>query len=235
MLICSSASFSRTFARAPVRFSSPTARTSEIRYSVPREVRTFLVVSRSVVTNRRTLGPSVSITVMARMSTFSWASAEQIFASRPGLFSRWAVTSLTISIERSPRQGGCVDYKDGLKAGWRSSGSASATGPAYSPWPAETARSRRRSVGGWGLCCAWEVARRGCRCGLARRHARGIQGAGPGCLDCRSQKCAANGPHAQPAHNIGKRLAGDQADRRVVDHHGQCGGKHQGLELFGLG
>ena len=41
-------------------------------------------------------------------------------------------------------------------------------------------------------------ARRGCRCGLARRHARGCQGAGPDRLNCGSQKCAANGPHAHP-------------------------------------
>ena len=104
MLICSSASRSSTLARAPVRLSSSTASTSVTRYSVPSDVRTFLVVSRSVVTKRSTLGPSASMTVMARISTFSWASAEQIFASLPGLFSRCAVTSLTISIEYSPRR-----------------------------------------------------------------------------------------------------------------------------------
>ena len=61
-----------------------------------------MVASTSDVTNRRTLGPSASMTERARMSTFSWASAEQILASRPGLFSRYAVTSLTISIELPP-------------------------------------------------------------------------------------------------------------------------------------
>ena len=40
------------------------------------------------MTNLKTLGPSVSMTESARISTFSWASAEQILARRPGLFSR---------------------------------------------------------------------------------------------------------------------------------------------------
>ena len=58
------------------------------RISVPSEVRTLRVGSRSSVTNRRTLRPLVSMTRRARMSIFSWARAEQILASRPGLFSR---------------------------------------------------------------------------------------------------------------------------------------------------
>ena len=97
-------------------FSICTASTSAIRNSVPSDVSTFLVVSSSLVTNRKTLGPSVSMTESARISTFSWARAEQILARRPGLFSRNAVTSCTNSMEvssfvrtRSPRRSRLVN------------------------------------------------------------------------------------------------------------------------------
>jgi len=68
--------------------SISTARTSACSNSVPNAVITFLVGSRLSVTNRKTLRSAVSMTDSARMLIFSCASAEQILASRPGLFSR---------------------------------------------------------------------------------------------------------------------------------------------------